>query len=81
MYADQGCPNMARYVWITKGFSPRDGGWVRFEGMDGAWRNEEDAWRFIQLIWPLMVLSADYVTVNVVRTIQFTRSGRLHEVL
>ena len=74
MYADQGCPNMARYVWITKGFSPRDGGWVRF---GGGWRNEEDAWQSVQLLWPLIVLSADYVTVDVVRTIKF-RSNADH---
>ena len=59
---------MARYAFIVKALSPRDGGWVRWHGY---WKTQEDAWEHVQLLWPLIVLSRDYANVTVQRTIVF----------
>ena len=61
---------MARYVWYCVGFSPRDGGWVRF-GFFRYCSSEEMAWESICWLWDLMVLAGDYITVDVRRTIAF----------
>ena len=59
---------MARYVWVVKAYSPRDGGWVRwFKGFD----NEREAWEAVEMFWSLAVLSGDYETVDIVKTIAF----------
>ena len=39
--------------------------------VQGHFDNAEDAWGFIIELWPLIVLSNDYVAVDVVRTIAF----------
>jgi hypothetical protein len=59
---------MPRYAFIVKTLSPRDGGWVR---LGGYYQTEVDAWQFYCLFSPLMVLSGDYITVVVERTIVF----------
>ena len=59
---------MARYAFIVKGLSPRDGGWVR---LGGYFRTEELGWEFYCSFHPLLVLSGDYVTITVKRTIVF----------
>jgi len=60
---------MPRYAFIVKAFSPRDGGWVR---NGGYFSTEEDGWNYyVWILLPLMVLSGDYLTVNVERTIVF----------
>ena len=59
---------MARYVWVVKAYSPRDGGWVRwFKNF----ANERDAWMAVEMFWSLAVLSDDYETVDIVKTIAF----------
>ena len=59
---------MPRYAFIVKALSPRDGGWVR---VGGYFKTEEDGWQFYCLFFWLMVLSDDYITVDVQRTIVF----------
>ena len=59
---------MPRYAFIVKALSPRDGGWVR---VGGYFKTEEDGSQFYCLFFPLMVLSGDYITVVVERTIVF----------
>ena len=59
---------MPRYAFIVKVLSPRDGGWLRWGGY---WATEEDAWQFIQIVFDVMVLHGDYLTVNVQRVIRF----------
>ena len=59
---------MARYIFFCRGFSPRDGGWVRF---GGTFNDEETGWKCIILIWPMIVDHGDYVTVDVKKTITF----------
>ena len=59
---------MPRFAFIVKVLSPRDGGWVR---LGGYYQTEEDGWKFYCLFSPLMVLSGDYITVVVERTIVF----------
>ena len=63
---------MPHYAFIVKALSPRDGGWVRWHGY---WHKEEDAWNFVRLLSPLIVLSGDYVTIDVQRTIVFGEGG------
>ena len=60
---------MPRYAFIVKALRPRDGGWVRLGGC--YFQTEVDAWQFFCLFFPLMVLSGDYITVVVERTIVF----------
>lgn len=52
--------------FVVKAFRVRDGDWVRFAGQ---FDSERLAWEWVTVFWVLMVLSQDYVTVNVVRTI------------
>lgn len=59
---------MPRYAFIVKALSPRDMGWVH---LGGYFRSEEDGWQFYCLFFPMMVMSGDYVTVTVERTIVF----------
>ena len=59
---------MPHYAIIVKALSSRDGGWVR---LGGYWPTKESAWQFVGLFLALQVLSGDYVTVNVQRTIVF----------
>ena len=59
-----------RFVYVVRALSPRDGGWVRWTGH---WKDEEAAWTFVTLTWPLLVLADDYVTVEVVKTIAFSQ--------
>ena len=60
---------MARYIWVVRALSPRDGGWVR---CIGKWfKSEEDAWEMVLQFWPLMVNAGNYVTIEVVKTIAF----------
>ena len=59
---------MARFAWVIKALSPRDGGWVH---VFGDFKNEEMAWTAIQMFCDLMVAAGDYVTINVVKTIRF----------
>jgi hypothetical protein len=59
---------MPRYAFIVKALSPRDGGWVR---VGGYFQTEEDGWQFYCQFFFLMVLSDDYITVDVQRTIVF----------
>ena len=61
-----------RFVYVVRAFSPRDGGWVRH---GNHWKDEEAAWTFVTLMWPLLVLADDYVTVEVVKTIAFSQVG------
>jgi len=63
---------MARFVWVIKALSPRDGGWVRWAcGGMGHFETEEDAWRFVIAMWGVAVAAGDYETMDVVRTIAF----------
>lgn len=64
---------MPRFVWVIRAFSPRDGGWIHFQGVQplGHYDSEFDAWTCCELFWGLMVLSGDYVTLDVVKTIAF----------
>ena len=57
---------MPRYAFIVKALD--DEGWVR---LGGYYQTEEDGWQFYCHIFPLMVLSGDYITVVVERTIVF----------
>ena len=59
---------MAHFVWVVRVLSPRDGGWVR---MFRYFPSEELAWSCVQAFWRLLVLSGDYITVDVVKTIAF----------
>ncbi len=59
---------MARYVWIVRAFSPRDGGWVR---VFGSFRSEQLAWNAIEFFWEMIVESGDYESLEVKRTISF----------
>ena len=59
---------MARYRFIVRVLSPRDGGWVR---VLGHFRTEAAAWEGIFLFWDMLQLAGDYVAVEVVRTIKF----------
>ena len=77
--------SMPRYAFIVKALSPRDGGWVRLGsygagGAGGPWyfETEEEGWQWIEFLWPLMVLSGDYVTVTVERTIRFWTNSHGH---
>ena len=58
---------MARYVFIVKALSPRDG-WVR---LDGYFLTKDLGWEFYCWFYHLLVLSGDYVAVAVERTIVF----------
>ena len=77
--------SMPRYAFIVKALSPRDGGWIRLGtygagGAGGPWyfETEEEGWQWIEFLWPLMVLSGDYVTVTVERTIRFWTNSHGH---
>ena len=59
---------MARYVWVVRALSPRDGGWVR---MGEYFPTEQAGWEYIELFWVMFVLAGDYITLDVVRTIRF----------
>ena len=59
---------MAKFVWVVRALSPRDGGWVRWFGH---FRSETDAWLLIEMFWEMMVRAADYTTLKVVKTISF----------
>ena len=64
---------MPRYVWIVLAFSPRDGGWVRiFEQFNV----QRKAWQAVIFFWPVMVLSGDYETMEVKRTIAFRNKAK-----
>ena len=65
---------MPSYCYVVKGWSPRDGGWVRLLGY---FRKEQDAWDFIDFMFPLLEERKDIEGVNVIRTIRFkaTQSG------
>ena len=41
------------------------------EGGPFYFETEEEGWQFLEFLWPLMVLSGDYITVTVERTIRF----------
>ena len=60
---------MARYVYRLKAFSPRDGGWVLWFRQ---FRTREAAWVWAIKMWDLAVLSGDYITLDVVRTVAFS---------
>jgi hypothetical protein len=64
---------MPRFVWVIRAFSPRDGGWVRMLGLrpQGHYNSEEMAWKCVCAFWDLMVMSGDYLTIDVVKTIAF----------
>ena len=55
---------MARYVWIIKAFSPRDGGWVR---LFDHYPSEQQSWCLVEAFWDLTVAHGDFVTIDVVR--------------
>ena len=59
---------MARYVYVVRALSQRDGGWAR---VFGYFRSERLAWLAVRLIWSMMLLSEDYVTLEVLLTIAF----------
>jgi hypothetical protein len=59
---------MARYVFVVRALSPRDGGWVR---IGGHCPSERLALEFIELFWGLLVDHGDFVAVEIVRTIAF----------
>ena len=61
----------ARFWYIVKGHSPRDGGWVRLVGY---FKTRSDAMNYISVIWPLVLLAGDYTTMRVQRIIVF-KSG------
>ena len=69
---------MPRYRYIVKALSPRDGGWVRLRGY---YQTEEEGWQFYCLFFPFMVLSADYITVTVERTIVFRAHHHINIVI
>ena len=58
---------MARFVWVVRALSPRDGGWVRC--LAKMFLSEEDAWKMVLIVWEFMVNAGDYVTIEVVKTI------------
>jgi hypothetical protein len=49
-------------------FSPRDGGWVQLS-IGG--RTEEQAWQAALMLWDLLVLTGDYVSIDAKGTIRF----------
>ena len=59
---------MPSYCYVVKGWSPRDGGWVR---LFGYFRKEQDARDFIGFMFPLLEEHKDIEGVNVIRTIRF----------
>ena len=58
----------ARFRYIVKGHSPRDGGWVRNVGY---FKKVSDAQTYIRVIRPLVVLAGDYTMMRVQRIIVF----------
>ena len=64
---------MPAIVYVLRALSPRDGGWVR---LGGNHCSEKRAWKFVEVMWPLLVLHEDYVTIEVVRTITFKKIRR-----
>ena len=60
---------MARYIWVVRALSPRDGGWVRC--LAKMFLSEEEAWTMVLAFWEPMVNARDYVTIEVVKTIAF----------
>ena len=60
----------ARSVWAVRALCPRDGGWVR---VFHYFRSQQHAWQLVQLMWDMMVMAGDYVTVDVFRTIKFEK--------
>ena len=55
---------MAHYIWIVKAYSPRDGGWVRMHFLYDFFLNEEDGWKAVEMLWPLMERAGDYTSVG-----------------
>ena len=75
--AEEACSRyckMAQVVFVVRALSPRDGGWKR---VFRQFRTGEEAWLAVTQFWPLMVLSGDYVTVEVLRTVSFRRLRRV----
>ena len=54
-----------------KAHSPRDGGWVRMHFFYDFFLNEEDGWKAVAAFWPVIVLTGDCTSVDVVKTIRF----------
>ena len=58
----------ARYRWAVYVLSPRDGGWVRFGGLQ---RSEQHCLELVEAFRPLWQLSGDYEAFQFRRTIAF----------
>ena len=64
---------MARYVYVVKAFSARDGGWVRYGHLNHC-PSEAAAWDMVAFLEPLAELSGDYSGFRVIKTVAFRRS-------
>ena len=62
---------MPFYAFVVLALSPRDEGWVRHHLIAPHFPSEENAWVAVIYFWDLMVLSGDYITIDVRRTIVF----------
>ena len=66
---------MARYVYVVKAFSARDGGWVRYGHLNHC-PSEAAAWDMVAFLEPLAELSGDYSGFRVIKTVAFRRSAK-----
>lgn len=65
---------MARFVWLIRAYSCRDGEWKRFIGHFPTY---QDALMAVHFIWPLVVLAGDYHDIDIIKTIAFERERGL----